>query len=265
MRQSLRRRLLLVALITPPALTALAVAGVEAWRIADSRSTLFATEPVLSLADALEQHQLEAAYAFIRAGQNPDEPIPVRHPTITGGRTVLAAPLVWAAAVENREGALMLLGFGAAAREIPRAICVAEARGRMNVAATLRTLAPEALPCVSLTADDDFLGALFPGGRLQSPDGQFRLIYQDDGNLVLYDQRSGAVTWASNTDGTTAGRAALQRDGRFVVYDAEGTPRWTSGSRAGSGAVLVLQDDGNVVVRGRDGALHSVGTAPLPP
>ena len=257
MRPSLRRRLLLVALIAPPALTALAVAGVEVWRVTAPRSTLFAAEPVVSLADALEQHRLADAYGFIRAGQNPDEPIPVRHPAITGGRTVLAAPLVWATAVDDREGALMLLGFGAAAREMPRAVCVAEAIGRMNVAATLRALAPEAPQCPSLRSDDEFLSALFPGGRLQSPNRQFLLIYQDDGNLVLYDQRSGAVKWASNTDGATAGRAALQRDGRFVVYDAEGTPRWTSGSGPGRGAVLVLQDDGNVVVRGQDGAIYT--------
>jgi hypothetical protein len=207
----------------------------------------------LSLADALEQHLLDDAYGFIRGGEDPDAPIPVRHPAITGGRTVLAAPLIWAAAMDDREGALMLLGFGADPRGTPRAACVAQAFGRGNLAVTLRALAPEPALCATLESGDDFLNTLRPGGWLQSPNGDFRLIYQGDGNLVLYDQRSGAARWASNTDGTNAGRAALHPDGRFVVYDADAAPRWTSGSGDGRGAVLAVQDDGNVVVRGADG------------
>jgi hypothetical protein len=99
-------------------------------------------------------------------------------------------------------------------------------------------------------ADTLFTGArLLPGQTLTS--GQFRLLYQPDGNLVLFDDGAHTVAWSSATGG--AGQALMQTDGNFVIYDATGTPRWMTGTGGNNGAHLVLQADGNLVVFGVDG------------
>jgi len=92
---------------------------------------------------------------------------------------------------------------------------------------------------------------LYPDQSLYSPSGRFRLIYQLDGNLVLYD--GGSPIWASNTFGSP-GFAIMQLDGNFVVYDAGGTPVWDSGTVGNGGAYVALQDDGDLVVYRSDGA-----------
>jgi hypothetical protein len=94
---------------------------------------------------------------------------------------------------------------------------------------------------------------LYPDQGIRSADGRFALIYQGDGNLVLYDV-GGRPIWASHTDGTSAGVAAMQTDGNFVVYDAQGVPRWASNASYNHpGAFLALQLDGNVVIYDTDG------------
>jgi len=95
--------------------------------------------------------------------------------------------------------------------------------------------------------------ALLPGGAARSASGRYRLAYQSDGNLVLYDDSERLVLWASNTVGTRPGRAVMQADGNLVVYDQGGRPIWSSGTVGHSNAFLVLQDDGNLVVYGADG------------
>ncbi len=95
--------------------------------------------------------------------------------------------------------------------------------------------------------------ALHAGDYLESSDGRFRLIYQYDGNLVLYDT-AGVPLWASGTDGTSTGAVAMQTDGNLVMYDAGSGPVWTSeGSYGHPGAYLVLQMDGNLVIYDTDG------------
>jgi len=94
---------------------------------------------------------------------------------------------------------------------------------------------------------------LLPGQSRQSADGRFRLVYQVDGNLVLY-QGSNPL-WASATYGTTLGFVAMQADGNFVVYDSTRAV-WASDTWGHPGAFLVVQDDGNTVI-------YSPGSSPL--
>lgn len=94
--------------------------------------------------------------------------------------------------------------------------------------------------------------SLYPGDGRTSTSGQYRLTYQGDGNLVLYSY--GSPIWASDTQGTAAGHAAMQGDGNFVVYDASGTPLRHSGTYWSPGANLLVQDDGNVVIYSAGGA-----------
>lgn len=89
---------------------------------------------------------------------------------------------------------------------------------------------------------------LLPGQSLVSTNGRYRLLYQADGNLVLYDDVERTAPWASNTVGTSAGQAVLQGDGNFVVYDAQGIGRWSTGTVGNSNAYLLVQSDGNIVV-----------------
>jgi hypothetical protein len=103
---------------------------------------------------------------------------------------------------------------------------------------------------------------MLPGQSLASPDGQFQLVYQADGNLVVY-RTGGGATWASNTGGTSAGVCVLQRDGNLVVYDAARVPRWASGTNGHQDIGLRLQTDGNLVLH-RDGQViwQTGATAP---
>ncbi|OGH57150.1 MAG: hypothetical protein A3I06_06300 [Candidatus Lindowbacteria bacterium RIFCSPLOWO2_02_FULL_62_12] len=85
---------------------------------------------------------------------------------------------------------------------------------------------------------------LTPGQSRVSADGRFKLIYQTDGSLVLY--QGGTALW-SKAVGTKPGKTVMQGDGNLVVYDADGKAVWNSGT-SGSGAYLVLQNDGNMVI-----------------
>jgi hypothetical protein len=71
------------------------------------------------------------------------------------------------------------------------------------------------------------------------------LVFQNDGNLVDYDER-GRARWASNTylRGT---EAIFQNDGNLVVYVASGR-LWASGTFGHPNDYLVIQGDGNVVI-----------------
>jgi hypothetical protein len=89
---------------------------------------------------------------------------------------------------------------------------------------------------------------LTSGDFVASDDGRFRLLYQSDGNLVLYDE-NGTALWSSDTFGSAPGMAVMQGDGNFVVYDVTGQPIWASMDSLGyPGASLLVQNDGNVVI-----------------
>ena len=80
-----------------------------------------------------------------------------------------------------------------------------------------------------------------------SDDGRFTLVYQDDGNLVLY-RWDGVSLWASNTENTPPGHTIMQDNGDFAVYDGWGNLRWHSNTGWSPGAYVALQNDGNLVV-----------------
>jgi hypothetical protein len=83
---------------------------------------------------------------------------------------------------------------------------------------------------------------------LRTPDS--RLVWQWDGNLVLYTA-TGAAVWASNTDGP--GKAlSFQADGNLVVYRTTGTVTpadalwssgtwYTGGASTGSGSTITAR------------------------
>jgi hypothetical protein len=107
------------------------------------------------------------------------------------------------------------------------------------------------------------------GDILFSATRAFMLIFQTDGNLVLYaiddaslpaqldpatiataisQARYSRVIWASNTNGSGATGCVMQDDGNLVLYTALDIPVWASQTNGHPGAFLRCQDDGNLVI-----------------
>jgi parallel beta-helix repeat protein len=87
---------------------------------------------------------------------------------------------------------------------------------------------------------------LIPGQSHYSCDGRFRLVLQNDGNLVLY--QDGMPLWATNTVGQRSAEVIMQGDGNFVLYDMAGRALWASNTPGHPGARCAIQNDGNLVV-----------------
>ena len=111
--------------------------------------------------------------------------------------------------------------------------------------------------------DDKQIGILNPGQQLLganneklfSPSGEYFLVMQSDGNLVLYKVGTGATgensnkpLWASQTNGKGGVVAKMQGDGNFVVYTADNHPVWASNTNGEGNSFVRMQDDGNLVI-----------------
>lgn len=84
-----------------------------------------------------------------------------------------------------------------------------------------------------------------------SPNGKFRLTMQFDGNLVLeMGEKYATKIWNSGTTQSYAMDA--QGDGNQVLYRRSGTAEWSTGTNGWGDAKMMVQDDGNLVVRTRE-------------
>ena len=111
-------------------------------------------------------------------------------------------------------------------------------------------------------------GRLLAGQSIVSPNSRYRLVYQGDGNLVLYDNTAGTATWFTGTTGAP-GQVALQGDGNLVIYSAGNAALWFTGTAGNPGAFLAVQSDGNLVLYSRTGTplwVYANGgtTVPIP-
>jgi hypothetical protein len=110
---------------------------------------------------------------------------------------------------------------------------------------------------------------LNPGESLKSANGAHILVYQTDGNLVIY--RNGVAVWHSHTNGQSAGLCAMQGDGNLVIYNAAHQAIWATGTNTCPANFLAMQDDGNLVLytasgravwaTGTNGGLTNMGSA----
>ena len=89
---------------------------------------------------------------------------------------------------------------------------------------------------------------LKPNEYLESQNKCFKLIYQDNGDLVSYQMSTMRVIWSTHTSYSCANRACMQTDGNFVVYDCNDHDQWYSHTIKNLGKRLILQNDGNLVI-----------------
>ncbi|WP_288463149.1 putidacin L1 family lectin-like bacteriocin [uncultured Pseudomonas sp.] len=85
---------------------------------------------------------------------------------------------------------------------------------------------------------------LEPGKLYES--GANRLVFQGDGNLVVYGPNS-QVLWASYTHNKGADQAVMQGDGNFVIY-AKGKPIWYTNTDGNPGAYAQVKEDGSFCI-----------------
>ncbi|XP_042254571.1 lectin-like [Thunnus maccoyii] len=85
------------------------------------------------------------------------------------------------------------------------------------------------------------------GDYLVSNNREWKAIFQDDGNFVIYGWKP---TWASDTSGSDVVRLCMQADCNLVMYNKCDNPRWHTNSAKPESNMcrLHLTDDGNLVV-----------------
>lgn len=88
---------------------------------------------------------------------------------------------------------------------------------------------------------------LCPNQALVSPNGQYSLVLQTDGNVVLYNGAHQTV-WSTNTSGTAAGYLIMRADGNLILNNAADNDEWQSNTYGRGGVRITLQNDGNLVM-----------------
>lgn len=127
--------------------------------------------------------------------------------------------------------------------------------------------------------EEGYALVLRPGEHLSRravscPSGEFSVVHQHDGNVVIYRNLDQSAIWATGTNyqrsvwnpeplATTdldriygqPGRLALEENGNLVVYSADNTMRWTSGVGSYPPFGLLLHDSGRLVVMSVKGTI----------
>jgi hypothetical protein len=87
------------------------------------------------------------------------------------------------------------------------------------------------------------------GQSLSSANGKYKVSIESDGNVVLRKDGNTAL-WATATDGKDVDAFKVQNDGNLVAYMTGARATWASGTggKSGSSTVLLMQDDGNLVL-----------------
>ncbi len=99
---------------------------------------------------------------------------------------------------------------------------------------------------------------LYPNQSIQSTNNRFIVIFQPDGNLVLYEKKpTGMVAeWATMTLGQPVGFCVMQDDGNLVIYSPRDPPYkaiWSTSTNGQKNVTATIQDDGNFVLNSKDG------------
>ena len=137
--------------LVPAVAAALLVAALEAGRARQPDDPLFDGPPPTSLARSILDGDVEGAFAFVRAGQDPNVPVDATLPDPSSGRgrVVRVAPLVLAVAAGNANDVRMLLGAGVdlTRPENQLALCLARERDDADLTALLSRAIPGTPSC----------------------------------------------------------------------------------------------------------------------
>lgn len=67
-----------------------------------------------------------------------------------------------------------------------------------------------------------------PGSAIYSPNLSYKLIFQPDGNFVLWDMINGGALWQTATINKGATKLKIQKDGNVVISNAKGEALWNT-------------------------------------
>lgn len=136
---------------------------------------------------------------------------------------------------------------------------------KLALVTILATWSAYVMSASSIVADPGKDAALAAGKNLVSPNGQFTLVLQGDGNAVVY--RSSCIgtpscaVWQSATSGKSANPLlVMQGDGNLVIYNSSqtaGRDIFSIGPSGNGTYLLMMQDDGNLVVYSQNRAVWS--------
>jgi hypothetical protein len=90
--------------------------------------------------------------------------------------------------------------------------------------------------------------SLFRSMTLRSPNGLYRLVHQNDGNVVIY--KGNVQIWSTGTSGFETTKLTLDKDGDLALYTANNSdPIWKYTGK--NGYYVQLQDNGNFIMVGK--------------
>jgi hypothetical protein len=90
-----------------------------------------------------------------------------------------------------------------------------------------------------------------------SKNTNFECVFQQDGNLVVYDIRDEPqAIWSSGTYNKEAHHLSIQDDGNIVIYDMNLNPLWATHTNS-QNVNLKINDDGTLTIYAEDTPLWS--------
>jgi hypothetical protein len=99
------------------------------------------------------------------------------------------------------------------------------------------------------------------GEYLQSNNGSYLLIMQNDSNLVLYQGYPWKSLWSNGTWNMNITQCIMKSNGEFAMY-SNGSQCYSSKTSNNPGAYMIMQDNGNLVIYNASGkAIWSTNTA----
>jgi hypothetical protein len=96
------------------------------------------------------------------------------------------------------------------------------------------------------------------GGSLTSANGKYKLVYQSDGKLILYDSANKSI-WAATTPSFKAHGVEMNTDGRMILrgmVDSKGNlllPAWSTPTELNPNSYAQVTDDGRLVIFTKEG------------
>ena len=84
---------------------------------------------------------------------------------------------------------------------------------------------------------------------LESSNNNFKVIYQSDGDFVLYEKSLlDDNVWSSHTPMSCTNRVCMLANGNFVLYDCKNKILFATNTAGNSGSKMIIQDDGKLAI-----------------